>query len=537
MKRLSLLILLLSSQVSAVTLNKREVEVNNTMPVRPASPSSSPSTPDRPAPGLRVDEFINQRRERVQDINERQVAQLRRLIALSDDNDEQRPDYLFRLAELLTERYRFAEHRARSGDETIFQAEQKRDIATATRLRQEQDRDERAARAALGQAIEKHMAASRYGRYARLDEVLFRLGELLYVAERGAEARPFLVRLLKEFPQSRYVPNAYLSFAEDFFARGEMTSARDFYDKVAQFPTSSVFGFALYKRAWAEFNLGQTVRALDTLVSVIQTCQAGRISAAQRKPLEKEARRDLVRVFARTPTTDADKAWDFFRRLGADEAPHMLDMLAELYWEAGRAAASTRLYRKLMALDPQSTKVCVWQTKVLRNTLTTGSEAAQVQELTRLGQSYRHLRGQHAKTDVLTSCQSDYRDSAREMAFVLHKQAQRLKQLATYQRAAAAYREYLSAFEGEVVRGEVSFFYAECLWQIASLSPHRDPTEWSEAAEQYTRVVEGDPSGRYVKEAALAAVLAWQNAVYEDQADQPPSRSDLRRLSLQNPSE
>jgi hypothetical protein len=56
------------------------------------------------------------------------------------------------------------------------------------------------------------------------------------------------------------------------------------------------------------------------------------------------------------------------------------------------------------------------------------------------------------------------------------------------------------------------------LWRIASLSP-ASPTLWREAAEQYTRVIEQNPMGPYVKEAAYAAVLAWQNVLYEDDSD------------------
>jgi hypothetical protein len=38
--------------------------------------------------------------------------------------------------------------------------------------------------------------------------------------------------LLKECPPSRYVPEALLAFADDFFAKGDMSRALDFYTKV-----------------------------------------------------------------------------------------------------------------------------------------------------------------------------------------------------------------------------------------------------------------------------------------------------------------
>jgi outer membrane protein assembly factor BamD len=48
----------------------------------------------------------------------------------------------------------------------------------------------------------------RYPDYADLDEVLLRLGETLSLSRRPKEAAPYLARLLKEFPDSRYVPEA-----------------------------------------------------------------------------------------------------------------------------------------------------------------------------------------------------------------------------------------------------------------------------------------------------------------------------------------
>jgi tetratricopeptide (TPR) repeat protein len=334
--------------------------------------------------------------------------------------------------------------------------------------------------------------------------------------------------LVKDYPQSRYVADAYLSFAEYFFAKGEMSSALRFYEKVAEFPKASVLGFALYKRAWAQINLGDFKAALGSFVTLIGLCQAGRIDKAQRGPLEKEARKDLVKAYARLPGASADKAWEFFQRVGKDEAPRMLLSLAELYWEQGMPADSSRVYRRIMANQPRAQNLCGWQVKVLRNTLSVGTEPEQVQELGRLGSTYRYLQQlPEVKPDVLAQCRHDYHDTARELAFVLHKQAQRLKRQSTYQLAAAVYRQFLDAFESEKASVEVAFFFAECLWQIATLSPASESNRWSETAEQYTRVIHLDPAGQYVKEAAYAAVLAWQNALYlnDDDLGDPRQRA------------
>src|SRR5204863_5290639 len=57
--------------------------------------------------------------------------------------------------------------------------------------------------------------------------------------------------------------------------------------------------------------------------------------------------------------------------------------------------------------------------------------------------------------------------------------------------------------------------YGEVLWQTS---------QWKDAAEQYTKVIKMDPQGKYVKEAAFAAVLAWKNYFNLDDAGLGPDK-------------
>jgi TolA-binding protein len=501
----------------AQKFTKKAVDLQDLpVPVHPA-PTPAPKAPASPL--LTLEQFVSQKQGHLQELSDRQIVYLQHLLKLASPDDPQLPDYLFRLGELFAEKARYWNHRARALDEPIFRAEHGAPARPAAPQRQEQQRNQDKADQSLQKAVHGFVAASKYPRYGRMDDVLYRLGYLLQTAGRGELSREVFRRLLKEYPSSRHVPDAYLSFADDFFAKGDMAQALAFYDKVTRFQQSSVFGFALYKKAWAQANLGDFKAALGTLVDLLGECRAGRIDPAQRGPLEKEARRDLVRVYARTAGAEPDRALEFFRRVADSEAPLMMQMLAELYWEEGLAANSSRVYRKLMSLQPQAPSLCVWQDRIVRNTLATGSEPQQVQEMQRLGTAYRYVQqlGQ-AKPAVVSECRGRYRDLSRELAFVLHKQAQRTKQLPTFQWAAAAYREFLSLFESETAATEAAFYYAECLWQIAAMSPPSDAL-WRQAAEQYTHVIQLNPRSPYVKEAAYASVLAWQNAVYQNNDD------------------
>ena len=94
------------------------------------------------------------------------------------------------------------------------------------------------------------MKAANYRKYERMDEVLFRLAYLLQTIGKEEQAREFFLRLIKDYPNSKYIPNAYLSFAQFYFDKGEMEAAKKFYEKVEQFPKSDVYGYAIYKKGW-----------------------------------------------------------------------------------------------------------------------------------------------------------------------------------------------------------------------------------------------------------------------------------------------
>ena len=56
------------------------------------------------------------------------------------------------------------------------------------------------------------------------------------------------------------------------------------------------------------------------------------------------------------------------------------------------------------------------------------------------------------------------------------------------------------------------FYRGELLWVLR---------RWKDAAEQYTEVVEAQPGGKYLREAAFAAVLAWKNALMIERRGAP----------------
>jgi TolA-binding protein len=178
---------------------------------------------------LTLEQFTEWKQANIQKYTDKQIAQLRQLIALASPDDPKLPDYWFRLGELYSEKYRYWNNRARSLAEKIFRAKQDEDAGSAEPERREQKEDAQKADQSLLKAVSQFTTAARYPRYERMDEVLYRLGYLLRSAGHEEQAREISHRLLKDHPQSRHVPDAYLAFADDFFAKGAMAQALVFY--------------------------------------------------------------------------------------------------------------------------------------------------------------------------------------------------------------------------------------------------------------------------------------------------------------------
>ena len=275
------------------TVEVKEVERRFTKPVTP-TPAAKET-----GPSIKAREFVALHRRILLKITDRQIDRMRALIAVTAEDDQQKPDFFFRAGELYSEQQRFFFTQARALDQPIFE------LAPDRRgpLQAQQKNYEKQERAWLLEAVKAFIAATRYPKYERMDEVLFRLAALLTgPMKKDDQAREYFHRLIKDYPNSKYIPDAYLVFAEHAFETGEMEAAKKFYEKVEQFPKS--IGLRL-RRLQEGLVLRQPRRFPDRPGDVCRrgTADPGREAVGdQRQPaLEREAKKDVVKAYARTP--------------------------------------------------------------------------------------------------------------------------------------------------------------------------------------------------------------------------------------------
>ena len=428
---------------------------------------------------------------------------LERLVRTTDDGDPQKLGYRLRLARHYQKQRQGALARVRDLQD---QASRAKPGKARERLAALQKPHHQARRKWTVAALKLYLEVAGeplHEKYGGMDRVLLQITRLVLASGRPERAGHYFGRLIHEHPQSRYIAEACVVMADHYFDRGDMGEARRLYQQAARFTDSPVYGYVLYRLGWCWLSLSDPRQALGQFVKALRSRGSWKGTRDNRTVLEQELLRDLVWTYSQVGR--ADRAWHLFRRAGQWHAQSMLEALAGVYYRQGKYAAAVKIYRKLIALFPWHRELCDWQYRVLKVTLTGSTKKQQVVEGKRLLAIYQFLnrRGGLDRT-VLARCRANASGVLRELATTWHREAQKTRNQETHGRAELLYRQYLKAFPGEQDAYEMTYYHAELLYKLR---------RWEQAARRYTRVVQMKPGGKYLRDAAYAAVISWRNAL------------------------
>lgn len=475
-------------------------------------------------PELTADEFITVQ-GKVGHIRKQQVQQYEILINDTDPKDPELPDLLFRLAELHAQSQRYWRFRAMELYGKIDKAKTKGEKSAA---QGQQKKYFAASKEELLNAVKAYKRISEnanFRNYPRMDEALFYYAYTLQGAKYMKEARSVFHRLIKDYPNSKYIPEAYLAFADYYFAQNSLANAERFYDKVLKFPKSSVYNYAMYKKGWVYLNLDQPQDALETFFKVAQRTQNNK----KEQTLNRASKKDFVRAYAEVGKPQL--AYKAFQRVDNDYAFNMLQILGDIYMEQGKGPKAIYTFREMIGLQPKHKQVCEWQGNVVHAMLSIGSEDQKVSEIENLVNLYVKYRDNKVLPETeLDECAENAEAVSSEMAKLWHNEAIKTLNSDTLVYVERLYRLYLASFPKSAEYAEMQYYYAELKWSRAENEKNqRLATElWEEAAIAFTDVVKsGKLKGKLLKEAAYAAVLGWKNALAVDpRTKAPPPPSD-----------
>jgi tetratricopeptide (TPR) repeat protein len=491
-------------------------------------------TDQRTAPGFTIDlareAGIASTQQRARELLDREVQILQRLVRNTRQNNPQRPEILLRLAETYFELQQAVNADARGLDDDIYTAcEEQHNQQQCQQLRQRQQQAE-AQLQEVRQATNRTYATlvQDHPDFRDMDRVLFSLAFGLEQLHQFDQARQVYHRLIKAYPESRFIPHAYLSFAEYFFNDLDMSSALQFYQKVIEFPPerNPVYGFALYKSAWAKYNLQDFQGSLEDFARVIEFAESN-TDATDAANLARQARRELVMPYSRVG--NPSRAFAFFQRYARDRAGalEMLEALAELYFDTGQWDETIATYHNLMSLEQNSDRLCYWQSRVTNAVISSRPKAAAVEELGRLVRVYdAFIARTNASAEAQNECKAETAGILVWLATSWHRETVGTEESpgtmdrATMQQAAALYQMLIEQFpdmeqlefpninrEDWPTQYKVSYFYAELLWKME---------DWERCGPAFDDVVDLNPQGDYTEDAAYAAVLCYNN-LYQTQ--------------------
>ncbi|NOY25283.1 MAG: tetratricopeptide repeat protein, partial [Oligoflexia bacterium] len=106
--------------------------------------------------------------------------------------------------------------------------------------------------------------------YGWTDEVIFYLGSALQETNRRDEAVKEFNNLVRTYPDSEYVPDAYVLIGEYYFDNNDLVDALPAYQKAARYKDNPKYLFAMYKLAWCFYNVGEYDKAIDTMKAVVE---------------------------------------------------------------------------------------------------------------------------------------------------------------------------------------------------------------------------------------------------------------------------
>lgn len=481
-------------------------------------------------PTLKYEQFRRGVEFKVAEKRESQIDGLKRLLD-SGPPEADMPDIKFRLAELYFEKSRFYFFRAQEEEE---QAGRAKDPGTKDQLLGESKNHQKEVQTWDKKATDLYREIQeRYPKYERLPEVLFALGQSYWTALRFQDAIQVYTDLIRRFKDSPLVADAWLAFGEYYFNEGELNKALKAYELAASDKRSRVYGFALYKQAWCYYNLADWKKALEKFRATIFYSQmADTMSGENRISLAREAQKDFVKTYAYTG--DESKAKFVLGDLTNDESCkntdclRLIEMLAGLWYDSGKFDQSAHLYRELIRLQPESTRIAFYQSKVvdLVSRSAVGDKKPTINETKRLVELYQAVKSksgsfsgdaaQKAKTDI-EEAEVLAESTVRRLGQEWNREAKKVRSKPTYEAAKIMYSDYLALFPASKFAYEMRFQLGDLFYKLE---------QFDEAAKAYEATVLADPKGKFLVEAANDNILALEEHLKDLNLPKPKVTDD-----------
>jgi tetratricopeptide (TPR) repeat protein len=367
----------------------------------------------------------------------------------------------------------------------------------------------------------------------RNDAVLYQLARAYEADQQVEPALATLDRLVRTYPQSRHVDEAQFRRGEMLFSAQRWADAEQAYAAVIAIgPRSEFYEQSLYKHGWALFKRGDGEAALGSFAKLLdrkavdpkapgQVADLDRLSRPERELLEDTLRVSAITFSAEDEARGVDA---FLAKHGEKPYAYLLySTLGDLYVSQERWTDAANAYRAFSKRSPNHERAPGLQMQAIEAYRRGGFASLVLEgkreyvERYRLGSPFWAGR----TADQLPQVASQLKTNIKDLAAYHHAQGQATKQAGEYQEAARWYREFLQSFPNDAEAPATHYLLADSLFESR---------QYRAAAEEYERTAYGYPTGEKSAEAGYAALVAYGKE--EDALPDGAAKQEWHRQAL-----
>ncbi len=471
---------------------------------------------------------VEERKERLD-----AIAMFEEFLSRYPDDAQYTPDAMFRLAELYYERSKDDANQQMVAFEEKVKAAQEAGKDPGDPPKADFSRS-----IALYQRLIKQ-----YPSYKLIDATYYLLAYCQEQQDLPDESRATYLELIARYPDSKFVPEAWVRMGEYYFEATEgdatenLRKAAEAYSKILAFPDHALYDKAIYKLGWTYYRLDEYDAAVAEFVKLIdfyekKAQESGDDSAFG--DLRKEALQYTAISFTDEKWGGVGKAEAYFKGIGGRKwEPELYRSMGDILYDIQRKddrgyPIAVDAYKLFLGRDPHHPEAPQVQAKIvaaLSRERLFDEETKEREKLVELyGEGTPWFEKNKEDPDVVAAAQELTEQALKVAAIFHHTQAQQHKKdgklldaFREFKAAAKAYGDYLKRFPNSKDMYELTYYHAECLY---------NSTDFLAAAKQYERVRDLEGETKYLSDAAFAAVLAYQKQMEKDitegRLQQPP---------------
>jgi TolA-binding protein len=445
------------------------------------------------------------------DEREAAIARLEEFIQRYSDDPRHTPEAMFRLAEL---------HYEKANDDFVAAVEAHREEA---RLALAEGRDpppEPVKSYAPSIALYQRIITG-FPDYPFLHGIYYLLAYALGEMGQGEEAQLAYATLIQRFPDSSFVPEAWVRLGDwhfDAVEAGSLPRAAEAFSKLYAWPEHPLYARAVYKLGWTYYRMDDFANAVDAFTKLLDHYVAKAAGTGEQPggDVWPEALQYVAISFADDEFGGPAKARAYYAALGG--RPYEAEIytrLGDVYFEETKYALAVEAYRAVLEKDPLSPDAPRIQAKIVvcwsRDRRFDQETAEREALVAAFGEGTPWFEKNKGDADLVAAVRELSESSLLRTASFHHAQAQRYKAdgkleaaVAEYRIAARAYGDYVGRFPHSKQAHELAYQWADCLY---------NSLEFEKSARVYAQVRDDPASDKYLAEAALSAVISWEGEV------------------------